>query len=475
MFWQGAAVPLEIWIASLLLLALLALAARAWRTVALQREWRRPLGGVPAELRAMWVHDDPRAPRGPATEDAGLPELSAIDVLFHLSRLDRRQLARFHPPAPPHDFEALLGDFQAPSEPPPARGPGLGEQLLAQQLSHQGHDVLLELASESAKPDTPGWLASVDGTQVRLIASPEAGLVRQCLDEAPAVAIVTVGEHLETFAGDAQVLALPDITYAQISRDLTGRSPAHTAEIEHRTESQSVPEDPSLASLKDIGSLIASQAISPKLAATLRTAQLIAKGDTSWLSSATDGLVDSAASSAGGWAGARAGAMLGALLGPVGVAAGGFLGGLLGKQFAASVAAGSREKKLRALLAEHDKLLAQLPQAALNSLTAQAEHLASVTEALATGVPGFEPWPSAEAIAHRQLALEYRRWQAHVDKRARQLRTWLKAGPTQAKRIAKAGVLLENGRLGWSPELLELRAQLVRLAPRIEAERRKLG
>lgn len=470
-------VPAEIWFSSLLVLLLIGLAARGWRAVALDRRWRRPLGGVPAELGELWSHDDPRGSRDAGEDDNQAPALSAIDVLFHLSRLDRRQLARFRPEKPPSNFEELLRQFRAPSEAAPTRGPGLGEELLAQQLSHAGHDVLLEPASEPEVADAPGWMARVDGTRVRLVASPDAAVIRQCLQQSPTVAVVTVAEQAETFAGKANVVALPEVTHAQINRDLTGpRPPGHgdSAALD-RVDEQVRAEDPTLASLKDIGSLLASQAISPKLAATLRTAQLIAKGDAAWLSSATDGLVDSAASSAGGWAGARAGAMLGALLGPVGVAAGGFLGGLLGKQLAASVAAGSREKKLRALLAEQEALMAKVPQAALNSLTAQAQHLQTVTKELGSGLPTFEPWPAAETRARRQLVAEYRRWQQRVERRARQLRAFTQTRPSKSKQRAKGATLLANGRLGWSPELLGLRAQLVELTARIEAERRKLG
>jgi hypothetical protein len=478
-FWQGAAVSSMDWIVSVLVVVALALAARWARALALERGWRRPLRAVPHELAQLWGYQDPRAGRDSRGDsDEQPPDLSALDVLFHLSRLDRRQLARFHPKTPPEDFEELLGRFVAPADGSAGHGPGTGEQLLAQQLSYQRHDVLLDPPSVHSEKELPGWCARVDGLPVRIVASLDPGVVQEHLDGAPAIPIVTVAEHAQHFAGQGRVVALPEVSHAQISRAPTSgaaRQPLDEPAITELAESASSEPDTALGRWSGIGSMLASQAASPALMTALRTAQLIAKGDTSWLSTASDGLVDSAASSAGGWAGARAGAMLGALLGPVGAAAGGFLGARLGQQLAEGMTAGTREKRLRQMLAEQDALLARVPQVAADALAAQALHLQSVSLEMTAGAPRFELWPSAAIVAREQLAAEYRRWQQRVARRSRRLNVWLKTQPTSAKRSARGAELLSEGRLGWSVALLELRAHLMQLATQLKAERRRLG
>ena len=87
---------------------------------------------------------------------------------------------------------------------------------------------------------------------------------------------------------------------------------------------------------------------------------------------------------------------------------------------------------------------------------------------------GFELWPSAERVAREQLRAEYRRWQERVTKHSRQLGSWLKTEPSEAKQSERGAQLLGDGRLPWSMELLELRCQLVQLAGRIEAEVQRL-
>ena len=398
----------------------LGLAARWARAWVLERRWRRPLLGVPVELAHQWAQQDPRGIRRPPKDaDEQPPELSAIDVLFHLSRLDRKQPSRFHSQNPPADFRHLLSQFAVPQAASTARRAEPGEQMLAQQLSHDGHDVLVEAPGGD---ELPGCPALVDGTPVRLVSSPDPRVIQRYLEREPDLAVVTVAEHAEIFAGQARVVALP--------------------EVSHRAS---------------------------------EPAKQIAKGDVEWLSSAGAGLLDNAAASAGGWAGARAGAMLGALLGPVGVAAGGFLGGLLGKQLAENAAAGAREKRLRHLLNEQESFLAKVPALAAEAQAAQARHLRSVATELTRAEPGFQLWPSAGSVACEQLAAEYQCWQQRVAKQSRQLESWLKTKPSAPKLRARGAQLLSEGRLGWSRGLLEARSRLLQLALELEAERRRLG
>ncbi|HEU5074000.1 MAG TPA: hypothetical protein VFU02_07500, partial [Polyangiaceae bacterium] len=288
------------------------------------------------------------------------------------------------------------------------------------------------------------------------------------------------------FAGQARVVALTEITHAEISeaaqagvRPSAGELPPEATprpvKIEQAREpapSLTKPEDKTSSSLSEIGSLLASQAIPPALYTAYRTAQLAAKGDGTWLATAKGELVDTAASSVGGWAG---GAMLGAILGPVGMVAGGLIGGLLGSKFAAGMSANSREKRLRELLAEQDVLLSKVPRLAVGALAAQAQHLAGVADQIRQANPGFEAWPSAERIAREQIAAEYRRWQRRIAKRERQLTAWLKDKPAPEKQSARGAQLLNDGGLPWSNELLELRSELMQLGPKIEAERARLA
>src|SRR5690606_38699816 len=203
-FWQAGDVPLTEVLLVVISAALLALLARWGRAFALERRWRAPLGGVPPELARLWAERDPRvALRSSIVERS---ELSAIDVLFHVSRLDRRQLSRFRPERPPVDLRELLSQFRE-SAAVVANRPGVGEQLLAERLIHQAHDVAFEEPSAGEDGDLPGWPARVDGTRVRLLASPDPAEVQRLLDRAPALAIVTVAEHARPFAEQANVLA----------------------------------------------------------------------------------------------------------------------------------------------------------------------------------------------------------------------------------------------------------------------------
>jgi hypothetical protein len=158
----------------------------------------------------------------------------------------------------------------------------------------------------------------------------------------------------------------------------------------------------------------------------------------------------------------------------VGAAAGGLIGGLLGKQVAAGMAAGTREKRLRELLAQQERLLAKVPRVATLALAAQARHLTSVADEFVATGPKFELWPSADRVAREQLRAEYRRWQARVSKRSRQLGSWSKAEPSEAKQSERGAELLSEGTLAWSMQLLELRCQLVQLAGQIESETKRL-
>ena len=327
----------------------------------------------------------------------------------------------------------------------------------------------------------------VDGLRVRLVASSDPTLVQKCLDALPDFTVVTVADHAATFAANAKVIALAEITHAEITEaaDAGGRTSSgelpreantRLAKVERPKEvarsASNSAEDKAKNGLSEIGSLIASQAIPPALYTAYRTAQLAAKGDGTWLAAAKGELVDTAASSVGGWAG---GAMLGAILGPVGMVAGGLIGGLLGSKLAAGMTANSREKRLRELLEEQQALLAKVPRLTASALATQAQHLAGVADEIRAAKAGFELWPSAEKVAREQIAGEYRRWQRRVTKRERQLRAWLKDKPSLEKRSARGAQILSGGGLPWSIELLELRWELMQLGPKIEAERERLA
>lgn len=475
-----------VWTRIALGVVLLVLAARMWRALRLERAWRRPLSGVPPQLALLWDSQDPR--KRAATPDAGQkpPELSAVDVLFHLSRLDRRQMARFHPRTLPTSFEQLLGQFEPKDSTTSQREPAVAERLLAQQLSYDGHDVAFEAPhgpdSPTREEQAPGCDAWVDGLHVRLVASGDRTVVQQCLDRVPQV-VVTVADHAAAFAEQPRVVALSEVTHAEITQAAEAGShprgePAPAGDtrlaVEPRpqepTASTAQRTDEATNSFAQIGSLIVSQAIPPALYTAYRTAQLASKGDGSWLAAAKGELVDSAASSLGGWAG---GAVLGAILGPVGMVAGGLIGGLLGSKLVAGMTTNSREKRLRELLAEQQALLAKVPPLAARALADQARHLGAVASELAQGKGGFELWPGAEKVGREQLAIEYRRWQRRVAKRERRLRAQLKEKTSSERESARGAQLLSDG-LPWSKELLELRGELVRLGPKIEAERARL-
>ena len=473
-----ASVSAALYILFVVAVALAVVTARGWRTLSLEQGWRRPLEDVPRELAELWSSSDPRPRQGRANGSESKPRvLSSIDVLFYLSRMDRRQLARFHPTTPPTNLEGLFESF-ALAEASPDSGPTVGERLLAQQLSHEAHDVSFEPTRALGEQETWGYGARVDGVRAELVASSDSAAVQRGLDRESDIVVVTVAEHASVFATQARVVALPEVSLALFSSKPTVENSARAVSIEQSGPSLAQPQAPAddtgPLSLTGIGTLLASQALSPALLTSLRTAQLLAKGDEAWLSAATNGLVDTAASSMGGWAGARAGAMLGALLGPVGAAAGGLIGGFLGKQVAAGMAAGTREKRLRELLAQQETVLGKVPRAARLALAAQARHLGSVADEFVAAETGFELWPSANRVAREQLRAEYRRWQARVSKQSRQLGSWLKAEPSEAKLSERGAQLLREGRLPWSMELLELRCQLVQLAGQIDTEAKRL-
>ena len=484
--------PDPLWIRIALGVLLLAIGARWWRSLHLERCWRRPIAGVPPELVTLWVSQDPRHPAvSPESIAKAPPTLSGIDVLFHLSRLDRRQMARFHPRTPAARFEQLLGQFDAKTRGQAEQQgePEIGERLLAQQLSYDGHDVVLLASGNTSSPEDqlPGCNALVDGLRVRLVASADRKLVQQCLDSSSGAAVVTVADHAQAFAEHAKVVALGDLTYAEIAQatdagtrssggELSTEAAPRLAKLERSKEQAAglanSAEGKGATSLGEIGSLIASQAIPPALYTAYRTAQLAAKGDGTWLATAKNELVDTAASSVGGWAG---GAMLGAILGPVGMVAGGLIGGILGSKFAADVTTNSKEKRLRQLLAEQRTLLAKVPRLAAAAWRDQARHLGSVVDETRRTKAGFELWPSAEKAARDQIAVEYRRWQRRVARQQRQLQAWLKDKPSAEKQSTRGAQLLSDGDLPWSKDFLEMRWQLMQLGPKIEAERARIA
>ena len=486
-FWQDAAVPDPLWIRITLGVLLLAFAARWWRALHLERTLRRPLAGVPPVLARLWAYQDPRRGRAPrASAEQPPPDLSSVDVLFHLSRLDRRQMARFHPRTPPASFEQLLGQFEAVTSAGPEDA-ALGERLLAQQLSYDAHDVLLETSELTGAEAAPGCSAVVDGLRVRLVASPDKAEIDRCLERLPQAIVVTVADHAAAFAEHTKVVALAEVTHAEIAqaseagaRPSAGELPAETSRELARIERPAADRaglaapaaDKGGTSLTEIGTLIASQAIPPALYTAFRTAQLAAKGDGQWLAHAKGELVDTAASSVGGWAG---GAMLGAFLGPVGMVAGGLIGGILGSKFAAGMTTNSREKRLRQLLAEQQALLAKVPRLGMETLAAQAQHLEGVAGEFRHRASGFSVWPKTEKVANELIAAEYRRWQRRIVKQERQLQAWLKNKPSEEKRAARGAQLLGESDLPWSEPWLELRWQLILLGPKIEAERKRLA
>src|SRR5688572_3181824 len=202
-----------LWLLVVVAVPLALLTARGWRALSLEQRWRRPLEGVPPELCGLWLSGDPRIRQTQAPSP-----LSSIDVLFHLSRLDRRQLARFHPTTPPTNLEELLEAFAVADVSDGATaGPTLGERLLAQQLSYEAHDVSFEPVEALSEQETEGSFARVDGLRVELVASADSAAVQRGLDRAPDLVVVTVAEHASAFTKQPRVVALPEISQALLA------------------------------------------------------------------------------------------------------------------------------------------------------------------------------------------------------------------------------------------------------------------
>lgn len=482
------------------------------RLSSIRKQLRQPLRDVPLALVATWydaVPDSARARWGKdAAESEGSedPGLSTIEILFHLSRIERKQLATWQPPKVPTSFDEVVGEFDAPSGTrSEAHSDGgansrvgarsavssneelrhfaerhPGEQLLAEQLRQQGHDVQMVDPQQQPCQELAGWSAEVDGHEARLLASEEPGNVDAFLKARPDVHVVTVADHSEQFIDHALVLTLDQVTLAQIQQGqaVTAIASTNSNEISAEVVAVAVDEQASdaettLAAISNVGNLVVRQAGNPLLTTAFRSAQLAASGDKDWLSAAKHGLADQAGPAMGGWAGARAGAIAGGFFGPLGAAAGGWLGGLLGKKMGASVATQQTHKKLKRLMAKQEGFLAALPAASRDALTAQAAHLQAVAKEIA---PPSEKslWPGPGLIARREVARQYFAWSKRVLTRAGKLDDWLKTKPAKSRLASRGQKLLQKGSLGWSRDLLELRAELLLLAPQIESEQQRI-
>ena len=461
------------------LLVLLALiGAVVWRNLRLRGRLRALLAGMPTPLLLAWYGrvPDPRQARsvpvrtGAEAEQLGADSLSTVEVLFQLSRLDRSPLLSYAPKRVPSNVDALAAQIRDASAAESREGSGY-EPLLSDQLRRQGHDV--QPAVVRGDDIGIGVRALVDGQPVQLIGSVQAEDVRAFLEAVPKIPVVTFADHEEPFLDTARVVALEQVKSERV-QDIAFPSRA-TAELDAAVEpagaGQVRPEteaDPTLDAIKSMGSLVAERSMSPFLLTALKSAQLAANGDGSWKAQAKSGLVDHASGAAGGWAGARAGAMAGALLGPLGSAAGTWLGGLVGKKVVEGIAGHQKSKKLRALVKRQDGFLAKVPRAVSEALLAQAVHLDSAAEDLRpTGTRRY--FPSVGDAARTQVARQYTAWAKDSLVRGEELKKWLtKNSPSESKRAARGRKLLEGATLAWSKDVVDLRAELLFLAPQIE-------
>lgn len=466
----------------LVLAFVLLISAVVWRNLRLRRRLRALLAAVPAPLLVAWYGSAPdpmrarsaRLRTGREAKELGPDSLSTIEVLFQLSRLDRRPLLDYAPKGVPASFDALAAQVRDAGDAALERG-APAEELLAEQLRQQGHDVQLIPAGGEGHS---GIGAQVDGLPVQLIGSVDAQDVRAFLERVPSVQVVTLAEHAQPFLDTARVVALNQVRARQVQpvsavedspREPDGSIVAAGAEV---VPSVKQP-DETLEAIKSMGAVVAERSMSPLMLTALKSATMAASGDPNWTAHAKSGLVDQAGGAVGGWAGARAGAMAGALLGPLGSAAGTWLGGMLGKKVVDGFAGHQKSKKLRALLKRQDSFLAKVPRASSEALLAQALHL-EATAALLRPTGFRRYWPSIGDAARGQIARQYAAWAKDSRTRGQALKSWLaKAKPSEAKRAARGRKLLEESTLAWSKDVVDLRAELLFLAPQIEAAGRE--
>jgi hypothetical protein len=451
------------------LVVLSVLLFRYLRIVRLRKRLRQVLADVPPALVEGWRRSLPKA-----HNQAGL---SASEVLYQLSRIDRSPLSAYAPRQVPLSFEQLLTEWRQAS---PKLAPESlereqlfalghrGELLLAEELRAQGHDVQLEASPSQSQ--LPGWRAAVDGYAVHLLATLDVDEIQRFLDEGHDLPVVTLCDHAEAFIDHALVVALDPISAERVGLVAPNAARAHAGQdSEAPSASSPAPLDP----VSQLGKLVLNQAANPLLMSVFQSAQLAAQGNKDWVTAAKNSFTDQAGSAVGGWAGARAGAIAGGMLGPLGAAAGGWLGGLLGKKFGAGFALKKQEKKLRKLLAKQDEFLARIPAVANRAMLQQSRHLAVAAELIAPKTDG-RFWPSLGALTRKEVAAQYQQWSQLQAARSQKLTKWLtQEHPDKA--LAERGIkLLSGSPLPWSSELLELHAELLFIGAQIKEERERL-
>lgn len=290
--------------------------------------------------------------------------VTALDAIYHMSRIDLLVLDaidRAHGRLAFDSYGELVdhvdnvfgkGDASVAGAISQYKG-YLGENVLAQRLRQQGHEV--ELASE---PNQEGWDAIVDGEKVQFKAGTDPAAISEHLDQNPDIPVITVSDHANYFEHDASVTVMERVS---------GES------IEHSTK----------ATLEGIDGMADAGFCFPVVTLVMSSARhvaLVGKGHTDLRTAAKNTMLDTAGVGIGGMAGAKIAmivicGVVGLSLGPLGLLVGVVVGGIIGAALGKKTAQFIKEKDLRAARERLSYSLLAFPEAYSGALKKKADAL----------------------------------------------------------------------------------------------------
>lgn len=429
--------------------------ARTRRIDRLQATLEAPLAEVPPELAARWRPDPVLG---------GAVAVTALDAIYNLSQIDPGVLDAIDAAHGTRAFESypeLVGHVQEVAGRGDLAFTGMvsqykgyvGELTVADHLRAQGHHVEL-----SDTPNEAGVDALVDGQPVQIKSGLDSSAVTEHLEHYPDVPVITVAEHGEVFADAEMVTVLPDVSGAALE--------ATTREaLGGMDELAEVGFDMPLITIAISG---ASNVVQ------------VWRGNRDVATALEFTGADTVGVGGGGFAGAQAGGVMGAAVGgPVGAALGAVAGAVAGSVAGRKLAKVWKERGLREARGQFNAVLAEVPDAMGEALSAKARELAKCSrDAEPRGLRGWL-WPDAGWLVRREVSRRYAGWAARCSKfRVRVAHEAAEASNQGGEALAAlGGTLLQRGSEEpvFSARLQALGSRAKDAAERVQQELRRLG
>jgi len=386
--------------------------------------------------------------------------LSALDAIFHFSRIDPRVLEAIdsaHGKKAFESYKALSDHVESKAEEGGRHWEGMvnqykgyfGENLMAGYLGGQGHLVEIPKA-----PNQEGYDAIVDGQPVQFKSGLNPSAINEHQERFPNIPVFTVQEQGGTFEGNENITALP--ISGQKIEELTEKS---LEGIEGQTSS--LGEFPAITGVISGG----------------KNLYRVMKGHMSLGEAIKYTGSDVAGVGMGGMIGGALGTGVGIVGGPPGMMIGEIIGTLIGASIGRGLSGQFKGKKLEKAILEVKELFSQYPQPYLKGLKNKASALKEQARGVRKSRKGFWLWPKFSYVVRGEVAKRYEQWGRNCNQSGKGISTRLKKlkEPNEISDLGQELFTSEEYEVVYSRDLEPLRKKIRILLETIFTERRKLG